>query len=580
MKTSSNSQSISIGTESSSTNDKQSGGGLFGIFGNNCETDALLDALTSENIEAAFFILDKARRENKRIDYTATNKYNIPLIHLLMAYSLYSPSIRNAIKQIIPEIKPIISIQDSEGNTLAHYALQLGLVDMVRLLSDNGIDLSIKNSKGYRIVKDNDTIDIPDGSEKIIHNEPVSVSMDNVFKTITKKKEKKNPMTTSDSDLSFTRSVTSTTTTSIPSESLDTDQFVKKLIDKINEPPPSSKITQDTKKKLLDQIENIKSSSEDKPKEITSTEFIENFKTKSNLNNSHPVENIDLLVSPSPISQEPAKLSDVLSVTSSDNKSILNDDKFSATSSVKNVNLLTSPSHINPEPAKLSDVLSVTSSDNKSILNDDKISATSPVISSDDIFKKVSKGGKKNKKNPASTDIASSFTFDMNVSTSSSIGGSNKKNSSSDSDIKKISRSIINKTSEIHQRVVQKIMEIMSIDEIKAKAYKSLIYYKVKEEHPELNSYDRAVEMEKMATKDTLDTLDISERVKIIEEKTKQRSESPKFKSSSPESPTSDEKPIKKVKKGSKEKKPKKKSKNTTESSSDGILNLNSSDSN
>jgi FKBP-type peptidyl-prolyl cis-trans isomerase len=130
----------------------------------------------------------------------------------------------------------------------------------------------------------------------------------------------------------------------------------------------------------------------------------------------------------------------------------------------------------------------------------------------------------------------------------------------------------------------------MSVDDFKAKAYKSLIYDKIKKEHPELNNYDRAVEMEKLTTKEFLDTLDadVNNRIEFLKDLYQKKP--PKSPKSSTESPTStEEKHIKKNKKSStkssdknSDKKSKsKKSKKNTESSvttSDGLIDIHSSD--
>ena len=65
---------------------------------------------------------------------------------------------------------------------------------------------------------------------------------------------------------------------------------------------------------------------------------------------------------------------------------------------------------------------------------------------------------------------------------------------------------------EIHQRVMKKLMKLLKTkDEDKVKAYKSLIYNKVKTDKPELKNMDRALEMEKLTTS------------KMVEELTKKR---------------------------------------------------------
>jgi len=112
-----------------------------------------------------------------------------------------------------------------------------------------------------------------------------------------------------------------------------------------------------------------------------------------------------------------------------------------------------------------------------------------------------------------------------------------------------ISRAVASKTDEIHERTIKRIMEIMGVNEEDAKIYKSVIYFKVKTEHPELTSYDRAIEMEKLASKDELSSINFqAEKEKIQKYKEQHASE---------KTSSSDEKPKKKSPKKEKTKKEK-----------------------
>lgn len=74
-----------------------------------------------------------------------------------------------------------------------------------------------------------------------------------------------------------------------------------------------------------------------------------------------------------------------------------------------------------------------------------------------------------------------------------------------------LSRLMNNQSNVIHDRVIKKIMEIMSVDETEAKVYKAAIYHKVKNDNPNLSNLDRAIEMEKNTTKEFIKKLDIEE---------------------------------------------------------------------
>ncbi|ARF09035.1 ankyrin repeat protein [Catovirus CTV1] len=76
---------------------------------------------------------------------------------------------------------------------------------------------------------------------------------------------------------------------------------------------------------------------------------------------------------------------------------------------------------------------------------------------------------------------------------------------------KDLSRVIQNQSDVIHKRTVEKIMEILGVDEETAKIYKAALYDQVKSEDKDgkLNNYDRAVEMEKLATTSNLNKIDV-----------------------------------------------------------------------
>lgn len=80
----------------------------------------------------------------------------------------------------------------------------------------------------------------------------------------------------------------------------------------------------------------------------------------------------------------------------------------------------------------------------------------------------------------------------------------------------KIKRNLERQVDDIHQRVIEKIQKMLKVDEETAKIYKAYLYNKVKKEQPELTSYDRATEMEKMTTVENLKNVDVDKWRKII----------------------------------------------------------------
>ena len=123
--------------------------------------------------------------------------------------------------------------------------------------------------------------------------------------------------------------------------------------------------------------------------------------------------------------------------------------------------------------------------------------------------------------------------------------------------LSELSRMIENQAEQTHKRVVERIKELLNVDEITARAYKAWLYSKVKAEKPELNNYDRAVEMEKMTTREILKTAEkakIDEIIGHITQKTKER----EAKMSESENKPTEAKKEKKDTKERKEKKTKK----------------------
>jgi hypothetical protein len=164
-------------------------------------------------------------------------------------------------------------------------------------------------------------------------------------------------------------------------------------------------------------------------------------------------------------------------------------------------------------------------------------------------------GGKKLNKVSGIRTLVTNTEFKPDASTEELMeGGKQKKVSKhkteSDSDDEKISDSILlerdrarkNKSEEIHERTVKRIMEIMNVNEDDAKIYKSYLYFKVKDEHPELSSYDRAIEMEKLATVQELSSINFQ---KIKQHYIEKKEEKQQLKSSSESESPSNKKPKK-----------------------------------
>lgn len=111
-----------------------------------------------------------------------------------------------------------------------------------------------------------------------------------------------------------------------------------------------------------------------------------------------------------------------------------------------------------------------------------------------------------------------------------------------------LARLIKSQATDIHERVVKTIMDLLNVDEAKASAYKAILYRKVQKEHPNLSNLDRALEMQKEATKENLEQIDnkeVNEMVSIIEKKRSERASTGPKNNAEKTEETTEEKPKK-----------------------------------
>jgi hypothetical protein len=96
-----------------------------------------------------------------------------------------------------------------------------------------------------------------------------------------------------------------------------------------------------------------------------------------------------------------------------------------------------------------------------------------------------------------------------------------------------------NEATEAHNNAVEKIKALKKVDDAEARAYKALLWDAIKQEHPEMENYDKSMELLKRASDpDYLGKIkksEVTKMIKIIEDRKKER-----------ESSSSEEKPKKK----------------------------------
>ena len=88
-----------------------------------------------------------------------------------------------------------------------------------------------------------------------------------------------------------------------------------------------------------------------------------------------------------------------------------------------------------------------------------------------------------------------------------------------------LQRLLNEQSSEIFERVVKKIMEMMKVDNETARVYKTALIFMVKRRNEKLTGLDLANEVEKLTTKDTLKKIDLQKERDIMARKKKEREE-------------------------------------------------------
>ena len=84
------------------------------------------------------------------------------------------------------------------------------------------------------------------------------------------------------------------------------------------------------------------------------------------------------------------------------------------------------------------------------------------------------------------------------------------------------------KASLVHKEVLQSIIGLLKVDEVTAKAYKSIVYASVKEKNPELGSLDRANKLKEEVTLEKLKLIDKSKVKTVVAEIKKKMQEKAK----------------------------------------------------
>jgi len=497
------------------------GGGLF--CGDEF-TSILLECFGDERPDVACYLLCKMNKVPKEITKKDNAKRNI--MHYFTLYASHGNMVVHLSKIIKDsgksKIKNALRAQDQFGNTPLHYATELGFNNLVALYVEYGGDLKIKNNKGLYIEHEKDIKSDKDTKS----GKPIDVSIivasespisDNTIKRNNRLFALNNidndtPVTSSLADILNTLSAKSRSAQLFsPTPIYDTDNFINEVQKKCKKPHPIASVP----KVVVKPVQSLRIS--DDSLSVRTGDIIDDI-----LNKSKIVSQEDIEETMKPVKQN------------------------------KNIDELVD--HIITRISPVSD-------SDASVKTDNIIGALLPSQHMNMMGGGKKKSSKKNssKKSKKSRRIISQ----SRINTFSEVSPL----SDNASDISDIARVISRQSSDIHERVITKIIELLKLnkdkaeDVQKARNYKAAVYRIVKEKNPLLNNFDRAVEMEKSVTLDFLKKIDIDKVTKEIEKHLSEKSVSSSSKTVTKSLSSSDsttETPKKETKKNKETKKEKK----------------------
>ena len=466
---------------------------LFNAIEENNVT-ALIYLLKSPVIDSINFI-DKNNQNilhrmiNKMANYNETN--NAKLLNIMTSKALPIVLMRSDILQIINQ-------KDSKSNTPLHLATMNELHDVADMLIKNGADKNIKNSSGLVVISVTEsTVEKNAQPDHNLLEDEDSLKSRDIF--IASELPKQSEQTTRKESESVFISKKAL------SDSKGACTIEKEFVDNIIKNLSSVKCTTSEAAGLTDALASTQhqlggNNYSEYSNLINTDEFINDFLTKYNSGNQ---------------SQKGGKVK------------------------VKNSRKLNTNSTLKSEIS----INSMSSMEMPRVRQTDK----SEQEKRDDNRERREKRESKNKRR-TETEVTSELDIDSSSesevesdsgSESMSESMSEVDQSSADSEMSELSRMINNQATEIHERTVKKIMELLKVSEQEARTIKAFIYNEVKTSHPELNNFDRAVEMEKRITKEYLEKLskkDLDKLSKLITEKQQSKEQSSEKTESSEES--------------------------------------------
>ena len=488
---------------------------------NNYSSSLIFNAIKENNYNALNFLIN----QKEIISINFKDNDGLTILHILINKLVNeNENIMIIIENILQraDVNHIINVQDNNGNTPLH----LCAISRNYILCDKLI-----NAGANHLIKNNSGLYVESESESITRNTCINSKKPIIDQTIFI--SKKNLRSLKDND-------------DIDDDKKDNDDNVEKNIMKniISSLTTSNKLDNSSDSEEEEKINVNQSSNINQSAIIDDTsEFINRLinteNNDKNLENLSHVINLDKFIGKNKDSNISRTLShnatsDFLDDFINKYKIKINNKGGGTKKKIKNFRKLNTNTDYNKNSLEMphTSVSSIihtettSNSDNETDSNsDNETDSNSDNDTDNDTDNETDSKTTSNSDND--TDSKTTSNSNSNTKTDSkTTSNSNSKtvNDSDNNSLSELSRIINNKSTEIHERIVKKIEELLNISEQEARVIKAYIYNEVKIKHPELNNFDRAVEMEKKITNEYLKSLNkkkLKELSEIISEKQK-----------------------------------------------------------
>jgi hypothetical protein len=474
---------------------------------NNYSSSLIFNAIKENNYNALNFLIN----QKEIISINFKDNDGLTILHILINKLVdrnENENIMIIIENILQraDVNHIINIQDNNGNTPLH----LCAISKNYILCDKLI-----NAGANHLIKNNSGLYVESESESITRNTCINSKKPIIDQTIFI--SKKNLRSLKDND----------DIDDIDDDKKDIDDNVEKNIMKniISSLTTSNKLDNSSDSDSEEEKINVNQSSNINQSAIIddTSEFINRLinteNNDKNLENLSHVINLDKFIGKNKDSNISRTLShnatsDFLNDFINKYKIKINNKGGGTKKKIKNFRKLNTNTDYNKDSLEMphTSVSSIIHTETDS--NSDNETETTSNSDNDTDSKTTSNSDNDTDSNSNSN----SNTKSDSKTTSKTV------NDSDNNSLSELSRIINNKSTEIHERIVKKIEELLNISEQEARVIKAYIYNEVKIKHPELNNFDRAVEMEKKITNEYLKSLNkkkLKELSEIISEKQK-----------------------------------------------------------